>query len=86
MINNHGISHELNKLVDEQAIDMVIMSTYGNSNHQEQYCGKVALDFLEHCQIPVMLLRGQISQGKISVKQNNALLESKPRLPSQAVL
>ncbi|MFT7008561.1 MAG: nucleotide-binding universal stress UspA family protein [Colwellia sp.] len=82
LINNQGVSHELNKIVSAQGIDMVIMSAYGNSNHQEQCCGKVALDFLEHCQIPVMLLRGQISQGKIS----NSLLESKPRLPSQAIL
>jgi nucleotide-binding universal stress UspA family protein len=86
LINNHGVSHELNKIVSDQAIDMVIMSAYGNSNHQEQYCGKVALDFLEHCQIPVMLLRGQMSQGKISAKPNTVLQESKPRLPSQAVI
>lgn len=86
LLNNHGIAHELNKIVNDQAIDMVIMSAHGHSNQQDQYCGKVALDFLEHCQIPIMLLRGQISQGKISVTLDDTLLESKLRLPSQAVL
>jgi nucleotide-binding universal stress UspA family protein len=86
LINDHGISHELNKIVYDQAIDMVIMSAHGHSNHQEQYCGKVALDFLEHCHIPVMLLRGKIAQGDISAKPNQTLLESEPRLPAQAVL
>jgi nucleotide-binding universal stress UspA family protein len=86
LINNQGVSHELNKIVYDQGVDLVIMSAHGNSNHQEQYCGKVALDFLEHCQIPVMLLRGKIAQGKISAKPTNTLLDSEPRLPAQAVL
>jgi nucleotide-binding universal stress UspA family protein len=85
-VNSHGISHELIKIVDAQSIDMVIMSAHGNSNHQEQYCGKVALDFLEHCQVPVMLLRGQISQGDLAVKPNYSLIESTSRLPSLAAL
>jgi nucleotide-binding universal stress UspA family protein len=86
LINNQGVSHELNQIVYDQGIDLVIMSAHGYSNHQQQYCGKVALDFLEHCHIPVMLLRGQIAQGEISAKPNQTLLESEPRLPAQAVL
>ena len=86
LINHQGVSHELNNIVYDQGIDLVIMSAHGNSNHQEQYCGKVALDFLEHCQIPVMLLRGKIAQGKISAKPTNTLLDSEPRLPAQAVV
>lgn len=86
LINNQGVSHELNNIVYDQGIDLVIMSAHGNSNHQEQYCGNVALDFLEHCQIPVMLLRGPIAQKEISAKPNQTLLDSEPRLPAQAVL
>ena len=65
---------------------MVIMSAHGNSNHQEQNCGKVALDFLEHCQVPVMLLRGQISQGDLAIKPNYSSIEYTSRLPSLAAL
>lgn len=86
LISNHGVSHELIKVIDAQAIDMVVMSAHGNSNYPEQYCGKTALDFLEQCPIPVMLLRGQISQRNMSFKPNYSSLESTLRLPSQAVL
>jgi nucleotide-binding universal stress UspA family protein len=85
-VNSHGISHELIKIVDDQAIDMVVMSAHGNSNQQDHYCGKVALDFLEHCNVPVMLLRGQISPKELSVKPNYSLIESTSRLPSLAAL
>lgn len=86
LISDHGISHQLIKLIHDKAIDMVVMSAHGNSNHPEHYCGKVALDFLEQCPIPVMLLRGQMSQRDTSVKANYSSLESTLRLPSQAVL
>jgi nucleotide-binding universal stress UspA family protein len=86
LISNYGVSHELNKVIDTQSIDMVVMSAHGNSNHRKQFCGKVALDFLEHCSIPVMLIRGQMSQKEMSFKPTYSPLESTLRLPSQAVL
>jgi nucleotide-binding universal stress UspA family protein len=86
LINHYGVSHELNKIIDAQAIDLVVMSAHGNSNHIEQYCGKVALDFLEHCKIPVLFLRGQISHKKMSFTPNVLRSESTLRLPEQAAL
>lgn len=86
LISNYGVSRELNKVIDNQAIDMVVMSAHGNSNYRKQFCGKVALDFLEHCPVPVMLLRGQMSQKDMSFKPNYSSLESTLRLPSQAVV
>ena len=85
-VNNHGVSHELIKIVDVQSIDIVVMSAYGDSNHQEQFCGKVALDFMEHSPVPVLLLRGLISQGERSIKTKYSSPEVISRLPSQAVL
>jgi nucleotide-binding universal stress UspA family protein len=85
LIHNHGVSHELNKIVDVQAIDLVIMSAHGSSKNQDQFCGKVALDFLEHCQVPIMLLRGELSQGELLSKPHYSSSESSFRLPSQAV-
>jgi len=85
LMSNHGVCHELINIIANQGIDIVVMSAHGHSNDKEQYCGKVALDFLAHCPIPVMLLRGQISQGEVSVKPNYSALESTLRLPSQAV-
>jgi nucleotide-binding universal stress UspA family protein len=86
LINNHGVADELINIVDAQAIDLVIMSAHGSSNHQGQYCGKTALDFLEHCHVPVMLLRGNISQKKAVDNLDYSLLESTSRLPLQAAL
>lgn len=86
LISNHGVSHELNKVIETQAIDMVVMSAHGHSNDPEQFCGKVAQDFLAHCSVPVMLLRGQIAQTEISLNSNCVEVESTLRLPSQAVL
>jgi nucleotide-binding universal stress UspA family protein len=85
LICNHGVSHELIKIIENQEVDIVVMSAHGNSNHKEQFCGRVALDFLAHCPIPVMLLRGQMSQGEIVAKDNYSSLESTLRFPSQAV-
>lgn len=85
LLCNHGVSHELIKIIDSQKIDIVVMSAHGNSNHKEQFCGRVALNFLMHCPIPVMLLRGQMSQGEILAKPNYSSLESTLRFPSQAV-
>jgi nucleotide-binding universal stress UspA family protein len=86
LISNYGVSHELNKIINAQAVDLVVMSANGNSNHIEQYCGKVALDFLEHCRIPVLLLRGQISQKEVTFNPHIIPSESTLRLPSQAAL
>ncbi len=85
LISHHGVSHELNKIIESQAIDLVLMTAHGNSNQPEQFCGKVAQDFLAHCKVPVMLLRGQMSQPEVSFKHNYSGIESTLRLPSQAV-
>ena len=86
MINNQGVPYELNKTVYDQGIVLIIMSAHGNFSHQEQYCGKVALDFQVYCQIPVMLLRGQVAQDEISIKSIKTLLDSEPRLRETVVL
>ena len=86
LISNSGVSHELIKIIDAQSIDIVVMSAHGNSSDTEQFCGKVALEFLEHCPIPVMLLRGQLSHREMPFKSNDSWFEPKSRLPPQAVV
>ncbi len=83
--NHHRVCDELLKIIESQKIDIVVMSAHGNSHQKAQFCGKVALDFLAHCPVPVMLLRGQIAQGDILAKTNVSALEPAPRFPSQAV-
>lgn len=85
LMSNHSIHHELLNIIADQKIDMVVLSAHGGSNHQKQLCGKVALDLIVHCPVPVILLRGKTSHVDME-QQNTSSLVSAVRLPSQAIL
>lgn len=91
LINRHGVSDELNYLIDTGSIDLVVMSLNGNAGYNEKCCGKVALEFLTNTQVPVMFLRGRALNADIHSDLNGmlfdlagGLLESNPRLPTRA--
>ncbi|MEW6981223.1 universal stress protein [Colwelliaceae bacterium 6471] len=58
-IKERGICEQLRTIIDAEAIDMVVMSAFGDGNHMGNYCGKIAQKFLVGCHVPVLLLRGQ---------------------------
>ena len=65
MIKHHKVFREINKVVEEQGADLIVMGSHGIEGLKEMFVGSTTEKVVRHSKIPVLVIKHQFSDFKI---------------------
>ena len=65
MIKHHKVFREINKVVEEQGADLIVMGSHGIEGLKEMFVGSTTEKVVRHAKIPVLVIKHEYSDFKI---------------------
>ena len=72
----------LEHLVEEEAVDLIVLSSHGHSGRASVPYGSVTADLVLHCSVPLLIVRPRATRVRADKTMAKAAIPG--RLPHQA--
>jgi nucleotide-binding universal stress UspA family protein len=82
VVRDGDVRTRLERLVEEEAIDLVVLSSHGHSGRAGVPYGSVTADLVLHCPVPLLIVRPRRRRGRAHKTTEKAAIPG--RLPHQA--